>query len=344
MVPVVDLNNVPLMPCMEKRARLLMERGQAKPFWKVGIFCIQLTKEPSARNYQDISVGIDPGSKREGFTAKTAKKTIVNLLVDAVTWVKRHMTIRKILRRNRRNRNTPCREPRFDNRVRTQSLAPSTKARWDLKRRVLVILARVLPITYVVVEDIKAKTRKNGKHWNLNFSPVEVGKRWFYAAVEATGFKLHVKSGFETKVLRDVLGLKKIKSKLAETFSAHNVDSWILADMPFGSTHLPETAHIHRLIPLRYHRRALHEMCPAKGGVRVLCGGTRSMDLRRGTLVQHPVRGLCYVGGTSRNNLSLHDLKTGARITQNAKRSDLHVLNYNSWRFYQVSLTSPEIK
>jgi hypothetical protein len=56
MVPVLDVNNIPLMPCSEKRARLLMERGKAKPYWQNNIFCIKLLVEPSARNYQDAAL------------------------------------------------------------------------------------------------------------------------------------------------------------------------------------------------------------------------------------------------------------------------------------------------
>ena len=65
MVPVLDKNLIPLMPCKERRARTMMEKGRAKPYWKDGIFCIILQEEPSARNYSDVIVGIDPGSKRE---------------------------------------------------------------------------------------------------------------------------------------------------------------------------------------------------------------------------------------------------------------------------------------
>ena len=58
-VPVLDSNKVPLMPCSEKRAAKLMNKKQAKPYWQKGIFCIMLLKEPSVREYQDVSLGID---------------------------------------------------------------------------------------------------------------------------------------------------------------------------------------------------------------------------------------------------------------------------------------------
>ena len=55
-----------LMPCSPKRARKLIERRDATPYWSHGIFCIRLNREPSARHKQAVVVGVDPGSKREG--------------------------------------------------------------------------------------------------------------------------------------------------------------------------------------------------------------------------------------------------------------------------------------
>ena len=57
MVPVLDKDKKPLMPCSEKRARKLLEKGEAKPYWSRGVFCIILQKEPSSRIYQDIAIG-----------------------------------------------------------------------------------------------------------------------------------------------------------------------------------------------------------------------------------------------------------------------------------------------
>lgn len=59
MVPVLDQNRQPLMPCSEKRASKLMNKGEAKPFWQKGLFCIMLLKEPSNRKYQNIALGLD---------------------------------------------------------------------------------------------------------------------------------------------------------------------------------------------------------------------------------------------------------------------------------------------
>ena len=65
-VPVVDSNQTPLMPTTPARANRWIKSGKATPFWKKGIFCVRLNIEPSARNYQPVACGIDPGSRMEG--------------------------------------------------------------------------------------------------------------------------------------------------------------------------------------------------------------------------------------------------------------------------------------
>src|SRR3989304_749474 len=62
-------------------------------------------------------------------------------------------------------------------------IPPSTKARWNWKLRIINWLKKMFPITIIVVEDIKAWSKKNQKKWNSSFSPLEVGKKWFYQEV-----------------------------------------------------------------------------------------------------------------------------------------------------------------
>jgi hypothetical protein len=94
-------------------------------------------------------------------------------------------------------------------------------------------------------------------------------------------------------------------------------------------------------IPLRFHRRQLHRLEHAPGHIRARYGGTMSAGFKRGSIVKHPKYGLCYVGGfmdkptqkePNRKVISLHCLRTGKRITQNALPTDLSFLAYNSWR------------
>ena len=143
-VPVVDSNQKPLMPTTAIRAAKWIRTKKATPFWKRGIFCVRLNVEPSARNIQTIALGIDPGSKKEGYTAKSEAHTFLNIQADAVTWVKDAVETRRNLRRSRRNRKTPYRKCRWNRGVGFR-LAPSTRARWGWKLRIANWLQKMYP-------------------------------------------------------------------------------------------------------------------------------------------------------------------------------------------------------
>jgi hypothetical protein len=312
-VPVVNENNEPLMPTTLLRARRWINIGKATPFWNKGVFCVRLNI-PTQENKQNIVVGIDPGNKKEAFTVKSKAYTFLNIQADAVTWVKEAVEARRNARKARRYRKTPCRQPRF-NRKRG-SLVPSTKARWQWKLRILNWLKKIFPITCVIVEDIKAKSTGK-KRWDKSFSPLEVGKNWFYGQIS----NLILKQGWETKELRDKLGLNKTSNKLSKSFDAHCVDSWVLANDVVGGHNKPDNKEILYIRPLRFHRRQLHVFCPAKGGKRK----------RHGSLVRHKELGLCYVGGTRKGRISLHILEHGERLGQNFKVEDCKFLTFSSW-------------
>src|SRR5947209_4859699 len=113
-VPVVDQHQQPLMPTTPARARRFITSGKATAFWKGGIFCIRLNVEPSARHSQLLAVGIDPGSKKEGYSVRSAAHTYLNLQADARTGVKEAVAQRRRMRRARRGRATPYRQPRHN--------------------------------------------------------------------------------------------------------------------------------------------------------------------------------------------------------------------------------------
>jgi len=73
-VPVVDKDGNPLMPTKPSRARRWIKSGKATPFWSRGVFCVRLNVEPSARYKQPIAVGIDAGSKMEGYSVKSFER------------------------------------------------------------------------------------------------------------------------------------------------------------------------------------------------------------------------------------------------------------------------------
>jgi hypothetical protein len=169
-VPVVDSNQRPLMPTTSSRARRWIKQKKATPYWKKGVFCVRLNVEPIDRKTQPIAVGIDPGSKREGYTVKSKSHIYLNIQTHAVDWVKEHVKTRRNMRRARRFRNTPCRQNRENRLVNKQKLPPSTKARWQWKLRICKWLASIFPVTVFVVEDIKAKTLKGGAEALFNLT------------------------------------------------------------------------------------------------------------------------------------------------------------------------------
>lgn len=331
-IPVLDKDLNPLMPTTPKRARLLLTKGKARAYWnKLGVFCIILNRVVEPNN-QPVVAGIDPGSKFEGWSVVGTYTTVLNGMSEAITHVKDAVEQRRNMRRARRHRKCWRRIARFDNRFRNKgALPPSTNARWNAKLRILRQLIKILPISDVVVEDIMAVTKQYQKRWNSNFSPLEVGKNWFYCQIESLGIKLHLRQGYETLELREKYSLKKVKQKDKKTFNSHAVDAWVMAASVSGATE-PTDLSLFYWVPIRLHRRQLHRLEPSKGGIRRPYGGTRSMELTRGTLVKHIKYGLTYIGGTLKGRVSLHCIRTGKRVTQGAKISDLEILTRLSWR------------
>jgi hypothetical protein len=337
-VQVVDARGMPLMPCMPARARLLLKKGKALARWnKLGVFYLQLKYAVEPKN-QMLAVGVDPGSKFEAVSVVGAKDTVLNIMLEAVDWVKKALEQRRQMRRARRYRKTRCRKCRGDNRCLKGRVPLSTKARWDAKLRIIAQLKRITPISHAVIEDIKAIAKKACKGWNGNFSPIEVGKQYFYSRLKAMGLEVTTKSGNETKMFRDGLGLKKIGNKSKPVFESQCVDSWCLAAMATGAKY-PTTKSLHYMVPLRWHRRQLHRLEAEKGGIRRRYGGTMSLGVKKGVLVKHFKYGLCYVGGSLKNRLSLHSLKTGKRLTQNVKREDFKILTRIAFRTQFLSTT-----
>lgn len=318
------------MPTTNKKANKLIAKGRALRRFDRGLFYIKLVDRQDGYT-QPIAVGLDPGSKKEAFTVKSESHTYLNIQADAVTWVKGAVKTRRGMRRARRNRKTPYRECRPNRNVNSTLLPPSTRARWDWKLRLCRWLVRYFPIEAFVVEDIAAVTKAGKRRWNKSFSPLEVGKAWFYKEL---GNIASVKTlqGYETKELRDGLRLKKSKQKMSDKFEAHCVDSWVLANWYAGGHTTPDNTALLYTMPLRFHRRQLHRLQPEKGGIRRPYGGTLSLGFKRGSWVKHPKYDVCYVSGTSGKRISLRSLQNGKRLCHNAKPEDCQFLTYASWR------------
>lgn len=336
-VPVVDSEKRPLMPCTPAKARMLIKQGKAFPKRnKLGIFYLQLNYSQEPTN-QTIVIGIDPGSKFEGYSLVGTQDTVLNIMAQTATYVKDAVETRRTMRRARRSRK--WRRPRRNlNRLkREKRTPPSTRSRWEAKFRILTQLNKIIPITDVAIEDVNARTRAGWKKWNEFFSPVQMGKGHLYTLIKKAGFRLHLIICLRTKELRDLYGLKKTQSKSKQSFASHCVDAWVIAASISGAKK-PSWTGLFYIVPARLHRRHLHTLQPAKGGIRHAYGGTRSFGLKRGTLVIHRKYGRCVVGGCSlkKKRISLHSYRTNKRLTQDAQVKDCRILTWVAFRSWLV--------
>ena len=329
MVAVHDKDGNRLMPCTQKRARLLLERGQARARWIGGVFYIQLLKEPSARECQKVVVGIDTGSMRESYTVATKNGVVININTNTPYWVKKKIANRKALRRGRRYRKTPYRKCRL-NRKKKNWLAPSTKARWQTKIRIVSFLMKLFPITAIGIEDIKAETKEDDKKWNQSFSPLEVGKKWCYEELQKLVPCFYTFAGYDNKKHRDVRGFIKIKEKLKPVWEAHCVDSHVMCEQLLN-TEIEPFKGFHYFEFFQWHRRQLHHEQIKKGGARRQYGTTITAGKPRGTLLRHKKYGLCYLGGYRKGGASLHNMQ-GLRIARDVKIEDCKFLCILKWK------------
>jgi hypothetical protein len=160
---VLDKRKQPLMPCSEKRARLLLERGRAVVVRRYP-FTIRI-KDRIGGETQSVRVKIDPGSKVTGLAlvrneGTNHPATVLSLikLAHRGRQISEALTARRGFRRRRRNANLRYRAPRFLNRCRSERkgwLAPSLRHRIDTCMSWVERLRRLVPIAGIAVERVR---------------------------------------------------------------------------------------------------------------------------------------------------------------------------------------------
>lgn len=127
---VFNMRGRPLMPCTQKKARILLKEGKAV-IYKYDPFTIQLTYA-TGETKQDCHIGIDTGSKHIGMAITSENKVLFKGEIELRQDVKSNIDTKHIYRRSRRNRKTRYRQPRFLNRKRSDKwLPPSLQNRVD---------------------------------------------------------------------------------------------------------------------------------------------------------------------------------------------------------------------
>ena len=119
---VKNMRGQALMPCSQRKARLLLKQGKAKIIG-YNPFTIQLTYATGEAK-QDIHIGIDEGARHIGIAITSQNKVFAKGEVELRQDVHSLLTTRAMYRRNRRNRKTRHRQSRFLNRKRKDGWLP----------------------------------------------------------------------------------------------------------------------------------------------------------------------------------------------------------------------------
>ena len=160
---VLGKNKELLMPCSEKRARLLLERGRAVVARRHP-FTIRL-KDRAGGVTQPLRVKIDPGSRTTGvaLVREGSDGQHVRWLAEIQhrgSQIKKGMDVRRAFRQRRRSQ-LRHRAPRFDNRTRSEGwLPPSLQHRVDTTTSWVDRLQRLAPVTAISMELVRFDTQK----------------------------------------------------------------------------------------------------------------------------------------------------------------------------------------
>lgn len=157
-VYVLNQHGEPLMPCKPRKARKLLEQGKAKVVKRTP-FTIKLHYGSSGYR-QEISLGIDAGTKHIGVSATTEHQVLFEGEVKLRTDIQELLASRRSLRSARRSRKTRYRQPRFLNRKKPKGwLAPSVQHKVDSHTKIIQLLHTILPIHHMSIEVAQFDTQ-----------------------------------------------------------------------------------------------------------------------------------------------------------------------------------------
>lgn len=167
-VYVLDRDGQPLMPTsrFDKVRRMLRDK-KAKVVKRCP-FTIRLLYEPKTKIVQDVVLGVDTGSKHVGVACVGNDKVLYQAQVELRDDIKKKMDRRRVLRRNRRNRKTRYRKPRFLNRrnsIRKDRYCPTIVSKYYGHEREIEFCKKILPIKDTVFETGKFDTQLMEKPW-----------------------------------------------------------------------------------------------------------------------------------------------------------------------------------
>ncbi len=183
LVYVLNLNDEPLMPCQPAIARLLLKEVRAKVVRRCP-FTIKLL-QPSEEYLQPLTLGIDTGSSKLGSAVVSGSGDVVYMgEVEVRNDVTGNMKERATHRRNRRNRKTRYRKPRFLNRknsIKSGRFPPTLRSKLDSHLREIRFAMSILPVSNLIIE-----TATFDPHALKN--PAVLTNKWLYQHGTNFGF------------------------------------------------------------------------------------------------------------------------------------------------------------
>ena len=152
MVYVISKQGHPLMPTKRYGfVRRTLKQGKAKVVKRCP-FMIQLLYDTGSE-VQDLTLGIDAGSKHIGVSVTSETREIYASEVELRNDIVNNLSTRRECRTGRRYRKTRYRKPRFQNRKKDEDwLAPSVQAKIDTHLKVIADVCKILPINEIVIE------------------------------------------------------------------------------------------------------------------------------------------------------------------------------------------------
>ena len=154
MVYVINKNGKPLMPCTEAKARKLLKQNKAKCIKRTP-FSIKLLWN-CEENTQPITLGIDTGSSKVGSAVVNQKGEVIYMSeVEIRNDITDKMRQRSKYRRNRRNRKTRYRKPRWKNRknsIKKDRFSPTMNSKINSHLKEIKFVQTILPISKIILE------------------------------------------------------------------------------------------------------------------------------------------------------------------------------------------------
>ena len=154
-VYVLDKNGQPLMPTSRfGKVRRLLRDKKAKVVRREP-FTIKLLYETETNVVQECYLGVDTGSKHVGVAVVSNDRVLYQSQTELRDDIKKKMDSRRMYRRNRRNRKTRYRKPRFLNRKNSKKLnrlPPSVRHKVQAHIDEIKFCEKILPVSNLIVE------------------------------------------------------------------------------------------------------------------------------------------------------------------------------------------------